>query len=92
MRNPNSSNSSHISALLRRWIKELVPLGVTGGDFESFKSSELYLITNRNDEQGKLSPIISMKMPIRTGGSYVISIADGGRILVVVPVSTIKFD
>ncbi|RTG88351.1 uncharacterized protein DC041_0012637 [Schistosoma bovis] len=92
MRNPNSSNSSHISALLRRWIKELVPLGVTGGDFESFKSSELYLITNQNDEQGKLSPIISMKMPIRTGGSYVISIADGGRILVVVPVSTIKFD
>uniref|UniRef100_A0A5K4F3D4 Sterol regulatory element-binding protein cleavage-activating protein n=2 Tax=Schistosoma mansoni TaxID=6183 RepID=A0A5K4F3D4_SCHMA len=92
MRNPNSSNSSHLSALLRRWIKELVPLGITGGDFESSKSSELYLITNRNDEQEKLSPIISMKMPIRTGGSYVISIADGGRILVVVPVSTIKFD
>ncbi|CAH8545447.1 unnamed protein product [Heterobilharzia americana] len=91
MRSSHNSNSSHLSTLLRRWTKELVPLGVTGGDFKSSKASELYLIANGSTEHVNLTPI-NLKTPIRTGGLYVISIADGGRTLVVVPVSTIKFD
>ncbi|CAH8495537.1 unnamed protein product [Schistosoma turkestanicum] len=103
----NTSNSAHLSTLLRQWIRELVPLGITNGDYESCKSSELYLITPTNchaeqqqqQQQDKLSPIIiNMKLPLRTtttttsAASYVISIANGGQTLVVVPVSTIKFD
>ncbi|CAH8846464.1 unnamed protein product [Trichobilharzia szidati] len=45
--NMRSSNSSRLSALLRQWTKELVPLGVTGGDFKSYKPTELYLIANQ---------------------------------------------
>ncbi|KAH8878353.1 Sterol regulatory element-binding protein cleavage-activating protein [Schistosoma japonicum] len=92
IRNPNNStNSSHLSALLRLWIKELVPIGITSGDFESLKSFELYIISNQINEQKRLS-LVNIKMPIRTSGLYVISIADNGRTLVVVPISTIKFD
>ncbi|KAK4471784.1 hypothetical protein MN116_004604 [Schistosoma mekongi] len=92
IRNPNNStNSSHLSVLLRLWIKELVPIGITNGDFESFKSFELYIISNRINEQTRLS-LGNIKMPIKTNASYVISIADNGRTLVVVPISTIKFD
>ncbi|OON19571.1 hypothetical protein X801_04562, partial [Opisthorchis viverrini] len=75
-----SFSSSILAAILRRWSKELVPLGIAGPSCSVAPETILSFLKEKSEGQTVHS----------SAGSVVVSVADEGRTLVIIPLATLK--
>lgn len=96
-RNTNSVSSSLLSAVLRKWSKELVPVGVAGSCHDPTES--IYTIPVQEFESvfrdrlllGYISPSSTTTSRLTlASNSVMVSLADSGRTLVIVPLNTLQ--
>lgn len=96
-RNTNSVSSSLLSAVLRKWSKELVPVGVAGSCHDPIEP--IYTIPVQGCEsvfRDRLllgstgsSPTTTSRLTLASN-SVMVSLADSGRTLVIVPLNTLQ--
>ncbi|KAG5445457.1 Sterol regulatory element-binding protein cleavage-activating protein [Clonorchis sinensis] len=75
-----SFSSSILAAILRRWSKELVPLGIAGPSCSVAPDAIHSFLKEKSEGQ----PVHS------SAGSVLVSVADEGRTLVIIPLATLK--
>ncbi|VDP87074.1 unnamed protein product [Echinostoma caproni] len=92
--NSSSVSSTLLCAVLRKWSRELVPIGVAGprhGSVEPpcFTPPEGCIPAALDNSQFELTSI--HRSPL-SSGSVMVSLADSGRTLVIVPLTTLQPD
>lgn len=76
-------NSSALPVLLRRWSKELVPVGVAGSSYNPCPQSH-------SRTQSTQHPSHVASIGYSASGSVMVSLADCGRTLVIIPLTTLQ--
>ncbi|CAL8084356.1 unnamed protein product [Calicophoron daubneyi] len=80
-RNSTNVSSSILSAVLRKWSRELVPIGIAGERYDPCAAT---------CKSNSAEHVNSDKPPHSSAGSVMVSLAESGQTIVIIPLATLQ--
>ncbi|KAF6779631.1 hypothetical protein AHF37_02170 [Paragonimus kellicotti] len=81
--NTDNVSSSLLSAILKKWATELVPLGIAGPSYDPCPNDRCIFLPHTQ-------PTVRPRPTSFYNGSFMVSVADHGHTLVIIPLTTLK--